>query len=199
MLLCGTGMGMSMIANKVPGIRAAVVENAEAAANSRSVNDSNVLSMGGEESSKTKKAGLTRWVSQNTNLYYCVVFPLIYISIAMVTAGEAAKAIVDAWLGTDFKGPSPANKGEGWNDDVKGFLTQSLPDIAKLEKEQIEKAAYQVPCPICVMTSEESYKPVESIQGATWIEVRKNPTRAYVRFPAGECLSPSSLCPFLLG
>lgn len=46
-LLCGTGMGMSVIANKVAGVRAAVVENEAAAVNSRSVNDTNVLTLGG--------------------------------------------------------------------------------------------------------------------------------------------------------
>lgn len=104
----------------------------------------------------------------------------------MITDPEAAKVIVDAWLSTEFKGPSPANKGQGWNEDIQSFLTQSLPDISKLEHEQVQKAAYQVPCPICVMTSPESYKPVEGIEGASWIEVRKNPTRAFVKFPAGR-------------
>lgn len=46
-LLCGSGMGMAIVANKRPGVRAAVVENKEAAINSRSINATNVLTLGG--------------------------------------------------------------------------------------------------------------------------------------------------------
>jgi ribose 5-phosphate isomerase B len=45
-LLCGTGMGMSIVANRFPGIRAAVVESVFAAKMSRAINDSNVLCLG---------------------------------------------------------------------------------------------------------------------------------------------------------
>ena len=45
-LVCGTGIGMSMTANKVPGIRAAVVTDAYTAEMSRRHNDANVLCMG---------------------------------------------------------------------------------------------------------------------------------------------------------
>lgn len=46
-LICGTGMGMSIIANKHAGVFAAVCENVKAAENSRSINNSNVLTLGG--------------------------------------------------------------------------------------------------------------------------------------------------------
>jgi len=45
-LVCGTGMGMSIIANKHPGIYAAVCESTFAAAKSRSINNSNILTLG---------------------------------------------------------------------------------------------------------------------------------------------------------
>jgi len=45
-LLCMTGIGHSIAANKVPGIYAALVYNKEAAALSREHNDSNVLVLG---------------------------------------------------------------------------------------------------------------------------------------------------------
>ena len=45
-LLCGTGMGMSVIANRFKGVRAAVVESVFAAKMSRAINDANVLCMG---------------------------------------------------------------------------------------------------------------------------------------------------------
>lgn len=46
-LLCGSGIGMSIAANKVPGIRAALVHDATGAALSRQHNDANVLVLGG--------------------------------------------------------------------------------------------------------------------------------------------------------
>ncbi|MDI6703133.1 MAG: ribose 5-phosphate isomerase B [bacterium] len=45
-LICGTGIGMSIVANKVPGIRASLCYNIEAAKLSRQHNDSNILVMG---------------------------------------------------------------------------------------------------------------------------------------------------------
>ena len=46
-LVCGTGMGMCIIANKHSGVFAAVCENVFAAEKSRSINNSNVLTLGG--------------------------------------------------------------------------------------------------------------------------------------------------------
>jgi ribose 5-phosphate isomerase B len=45
-LVCGTGIGMSMGANKVPGIRAAKVNSESEAQLSREHNDANVLALG---------------------------------------------------------------------------------------------------------------------------------------------------------
>ncbi|MCP3033412.1 ribose 5-phosphate isomerase B [Halobacillus sp. A1] len=45
-LICGTGIGMSISANKVPGIRAALVHDLFTAKVTRQHNDSNVLCMG---------------------------------------------------------------------------------------------------------------------------------------------------------
>ncbi|MCW5558784.1 MAG: serine hydroxymethyltransferase, partial [Verrucomicrobiae bacterium] len=49
-LCCGTGIGMSIAANKVPGIRAAVVVNPEIAALTREHNDANILCLGARTS-----------------------------------------------------------------------------------------------------------------------------------------------------
>lgn len=46
-LICGTGLGMSMIANRFPGVRAALANDLFSAIMSRRHNDSNVLAMGG--------------------------------------------------------------------------------------------------------------------------------------------------------
>ena len=45
-LICGTGIGMSMAANKHPGIRAAACENTFSARMTRMHNDANVLCLG---------------------------------------------------------------------------------------------------------------------------------------------------------
>jgi ribose 5-phosphate isomerase B len=46
-LVCGTGIGMSIAANKVPGIRAALCGDVYSAQMSREHNDANVLCLGG--------------------------------------------------------------------------------------------------------------------------------------------------------
>lgn len=46
-LCCGTGMGMSIVANKFQGVYAAVVESVFAAEKCRAINDANILTMGG--------------------------------------------------------------------------------------------------------------------------------------------------------
>jgi ribose 5-phosphate isomerase B len=45
-VICGTGIGISMSANKVPGIRAALCTNSFMARMSREHNDANVLALG---------------------------------------------------------------------------------------------------------------------------------------------------------
>jgi ribose 5-phosphate isomerase B len=46
-LLCGTGLGMSMVANKFPHVRAALCNDLFSAAMSRKHNDANILVLGG--------------------------------------------------------------------------------------------------------------------------------------------------------
>ena len=46
-LVCGTGIGMSITANKVPGIRAAMVSDEYSARMARQHNDANVICLGG--------------------------------------------------------------------------------------------------------------------------------------------------------
>ncbi|MBR9982523.1 MAG: ribose 5-phosphate isomerase B [Desulfatitalea sp.] len=46
-LMCGTGIGMSMVANRYPHVRAALCNDLFSAAMSRRHNDANILIMGG--------------------------------------------------------------------------------------------------------------------------------------------------------
>ena len=47
-LICSTGIGMSIAANKVPGVRAALVGDASTAALARQHNNANVLCLAGK-------------------------------------------------------------------------------------------------------------------------------------------------------
>lgn len=47
-LICGTGIGMSIVANKFPGIRAALVTNDFMARMAKEHNDANILVLGGK-------------------------------------------------------------------------------------------------------------------------------------------------------
>ena len=46
-LICGTGMGMSLVANKFQGIYAACAESVYSAKMCRAINNANILTMGG--------------------------------------------------------------------------------------------------------------------------------------------------------
>jgi ribose 5-phosphate isomerase B len=46
LLVCGTGIGMAMAANRVPGVRAAVVTDAFTARATRAHNDANIMAVG---------------------------------------------------------------------------------------------------------------------------------------------------------
>lgn len=48
-LVCGTGFGMAIVANKVPGIRAVTPYNVRAARLSKLHNDANILALGGRD------------------------------------------------------------------------------------------------------------------------------------------------------
>jgi ribose 5-phosphate isomerase B len=47
-LICGTGIGMSIAANKIPGVRAALCHDGFTAARSRAHNNANILVMGAQ-------------------------------------------------------------------------------------------------------------------------------------------------------
>jgi ribose 5-phosphate isomerase B len=57
-LICATGIGMSMVANKVPGVRAAVGNDEYTARFSRLHNDANVLTMGARVLSEEQARGV---------------------------------------------------------------------------------------------------------------------------------------------
>ena len=63
-LICGTGIGMSIAANKIRGIRAALVYDETTARLSREHNDANVIALGARTSSPDQvKTMLDAWLS----------------------------------------------------------------------------------------------------------------------------------------
>ena len=52
-LVCTSGIGMSIIANKFPGVRAALVQDLDGARSSREHNDANVLVLSGAKTDKS--------------------------------------------------------------------------------------------------------------------------------------------------
>jgi ribose 5-phosphate isomerase B len=63
-LVCGTGIGISIAANKVCGVRAALCHNAEYAKLSREHNNANVLALGGRFLSKVEAKEIVEvWLS----------------------------------------------------------------------------------------------------------------------------------------
>lgn len=57
-VVCGTGIGVCMAANKVPGVRAALAWNDENARLSRAHNDANVLCLGGRTMDHDEALGI---------------------------------------------------------------------------------------------------------------------------------------------
>jgi ribose 5-phosphate isomerase B len=63
-LICGTGLGMSMVANKFPNVRASLCNDLFTARMSRLHNDANILVMGGRIIGKDLAAEIVKiWIS----------------------------------------------------------------------------------------------------------------------------------------
>jgi ribose 5-phosphate isomerase B len=59
-LICGTGIGMSITANKFPNVRASLVMNQEMARLARTHNDANILALGGRVLDRGKVQALVK-------------------------------------------------------------------------------------------------------------------------------------------
>ena len=62
-LICGTGIGMAITANKVPGVRAAMCHDEALARNSREHNGANVLTLGGKIPAELMRKIVTVWLA----------------------------------------------------------------------------------------------------------------------------------------
>ncbi len=57
-LICGTGIGMSIVANKFPGVRAALISDEFTARMSKEHNNANIIVMGGRVSSDEEASAM---------------------------------------------------------------------------------------------------------------------------------------------
>jgi len=110
-LVCGTGMGVGMIANKFPGIRAATCENMAAVRCARAVNDANVLCLGQlVTSAEDGKVMMDEFLKHEF--------------IARPNLGDG--------------GDTPA---PWWNENVEDFLKGSMEGIQRVEKDALNYAS----------------------------------------------------------
>ena len=61
-LICGTGIGVSIAANKIPGVRAAVCHSLHTVEMSRRHNDANVLCMAAEIEESAMREMVAKWL-----------------------------------------------------------------------------------------------------------------------------------------
>ena len=65
LLLCKSGAGMAIVANKFPGVRAAVCQDVGAARHARAHNDANVLVLGASRLTSPKATAIVRvWIAE---------------------------------------------------------------------------------------------------------------------------------------
>jgi ribose 5-phosphate isomerase B len=63
-LICGSGIGMAIVANRFPGVRAALCLDEETARLSRMHNDANILVLAGRKTDAAKARGIVRvWLT----------------------------------------------------------------------------------------------------------------------------------------
>ena len=65
MLVCTTGVGMSIAANKVPGVRAALATDEETAILSRQHNNANILCLAAKSTTPREAGRIARGVPQH--------------------------------------------------------------------------------------------------------------------------------------
>lgn len=62
-LICGSGVGVDVVANKFPGVRSALVSNSEQAMDARSDDDANILSLAADYTSiEDSKKIISLWI-----------------------------------------------------------------------------------------------------------------------------------------
>eukprot|EP00271_Cylindrocystis_brebissonii_P010094 TRINITY_DN26192_c0_g1_i1.p1 TRINITY_DN26192_c0_g1~~TRINITY_DN26192_c0_g1_i1.p1 ORF type:complete len:342 (+),score=41.15 TRINITY_DN26192_c0_g1_i1:73-1026(+) len=160
LVCCGTGMGVTIIANKYPGVYAALCDNVETAINSRAINNSNVLTLGGNQTSpEVGKEIFDAWLATE------------FLDTCPASGNEAWKPELHSFL----------------QNSLKDLAVIGQKDTSLLQENGIPGQLLRPEdnCVICNLASEREFSDMEKIPGCKWQVLHKNPTAAVVRFAAG--------------
>ncbi|KAM7508496.1 hypothetical protein LguiA_018949 [Lonicera macranthoides] len=160
LVACGTGVGVSIFANKFPGVYAATCLTTSDALNARSINNSNVIAVSGMSTSPDSAIEiLDTWL--NTS----------FKSPCPASGSNPWPTEIDSFLDQSIKempkiGSSPAqdsNQTPAGDDPILGDS-----------------------CAICNLAKSREFNPVDIMPGASMCVLRETPTSAIVTFKAGS-------------
>nr|TKS10825.1 DNA-damage-repair/toleration protein DRT102 [Populus alba] len=157
LVACGTGVGVSIFANKFPGVFAATCLSTADAANSRSINNSNVLAVSGMATSPDSAIEiLDTWLK--------TPFKSPCPASNSAPWGEEIESFLDNSL------------------REMPVIGAKLSDTKQQEEGSINTSA----CALCCLVKNRKLDPIEIIPGGAMKIVRESPTSAIVSFKAGS-------------
>eukprot|EP00897_Mesotaenium_endlicherianum_P007825 jgi/Mesen1/7070/ME000369S06394 len=167
LLVCGTGMGVGIFANKYSGVYAAVCENEEAARNARSISDSNVLALGASVTGPERsKSILDAWLRQE----FRAPCPASGEKAWEPPLAEFLEKSVDEMARIPAL---PQGQGQG-------------PSSSPPSSAGGDRARGSTGCTICDIARGRGFADVEAMPGGSWKVLREDPTVAIVRFREGS-------------
>lgn len=158
LVACGTGVGVQIFANKIPGVYAATCLTADDAKNARSINNANVLAVSGMSTSPETAVEII-------NTFINAPFK----SPCPASGDKEWDPQVEDFL--DKSIPEMAKIGQ----------SQSTP-LSVSAKDNDEEGE----CAICCVAKCREFVPVEIMPGGMMKIVRESPTSAIIRFKAGS-------------
>lgn len=164
--VCGTGVGVSIFANKFAGVYAAACESVDEAKNCRSINNSNVLTLGAKLTSPEQgKAILDAWLQTP------------FKSPCPANDGnpwpEEIQHFLDDSIAAMAKIPQKEEKTDTHGHDDGHGLNDG-------------KDGHGHGCALCNLASHRTFDPIDIMPGGSMTIVRDDPTSAIVRFKAGS-------------
>uniref|UniRef100_A0A2P2NH92 DNA-damage-repair/toleration protein DRT102 n=1 Tax=Rhizophora mucronata TaxID=61149 RepID=A0A2P2NH92_RHIMU len=157
LLACGTGVGVSIFANKFPGVTAATCLSTDDANNARSINNSNVLSVSGMSTSPASALEiLDTWL--NTS----------FKSPCPASKFAPWSEDISNFLDNSLSEMPEIGKQEKAQENPKGNEAQSSP------------------CTLCCLVKNRNLEPIDIIPGGSMKIVRESPTSAIISFKAGS-------------
>lgn len=161
--VCGTGAGVSIFANKFPGIYAANCNSVVDAQNCRSINNSNVLALGAKYTSSDQgKAILDTWLS--------TAFKSPCPANDNNPWPDDIQQFLDQSVDVMAKIPQKEEKQDG--------------SVVNASADAREGHADE--CALCSLATNRTFDPIDIMPGGSMTILRNDPTSAIVRFKAGS-------------